>query len=170
MRFSNAHNLNGFTQIEISITLIIIGILSALAAPSLLGWYGTKQVEEALEEFRGVLKEAQSNAIRISNTCTLNITTSSPASITSTPTTCLPRDRIFDGISIRISSGLTNLQYDYLGETNLSSTETVVFSNPNNGGVQKCLVIAGPIGLTRIGTYLASDTTGTNSNNCNSQQ
>ena len=64
MHFSNAHKLSGFTQLEISITVIIVGILSAIALPSFLGWYGTKQVEEALTELQGFLQEAQVNAIR----------------------------------------------------------------------------------------------------------
>ncbi len=60
MQFSNARtNSQGFTLIELIIILFIVGILSAIAAPSFLGLLNRGKVNNAVAQVQGALQEAQ---------------------------------------------------------------------------------------------------------------
>jgi prepilin-type N-terminal cleavage/methylation domain-containing protein len=79
MQFLNAPpNKNrrnqGFTTIEMIITLIIVGILAAVATPSFLEANARSQVNETVSKIQGALLEAQTQAIRSGrNGCQITI-------------------------------------------------------------------------------------------------
>jgi len=58
----------GFTLIELIVATVIIGILAAISAPSMLAWYNNTKVDDALTQARGTLKQAQRKAIQKSKT------------------------------------------------------------------------------------------------------
>ncbi|MFB2895257.1 Tfp pilus assembly protein FimT/FimU [Aerosakkonemataceae cyanobacterium BLCC-F50] len=55
---------DGFTMVEMIVVVVIIGILSAIVAPSWLQWLTRQRVNTAQAEAVMVLREAQSNAKR----------------------------------------------------------------------------------------------------------
>ena len=54
----------GFTLIEMLVTIIIIGVIASLAAPNFLGLLNQSRVKDGLAQVEGAIKEAQRQAIR----------------------------------------------------------------------------------------------------------
>ena len=73
---SNVRNANanlGFSLIELSLTVVVIGVLAAITVPGFIQMYERFQANSAFDQVRGAIKEAQLQAIRRSTTCTLTI-------------------------------------------------------------------------------------------------
>lgn len=68
------HSQNkGFSLIEILIVVIIIGVLTAIAIPGFVGSFDRVKLNQAVVEVRGILQEAQRQAIRKSQPCGVTI-------------------------------------------------------------------------------------------------
>jgi prepilin-type N-terminal cleavage/methylation domain-containing protein len=145
MLLYNARRSNsGFTLTEMIVTIIIIGVIAAIAAPNLLGLLNRNRVNEAVRQIEGAIKEAQRQAIRESSSCTVNIT-----SATRTVSGgCLLSNRIINS-NVNINSDHT---IAFSGKGNTDSSATIVVSTSNNN-VQKCLNISAGLGLIREGDY-----------------
>lgn len=89
MHSSTVHKEQGFTQLETIIVLVVIGILSAISAPSFQNWVNTRKLNVGLSELEGTLIEGQNQAIRLSKSCTINLPIGSTPVLSSTPTHCL---------------------------------------------------------------------------------
>jgi len=75
MRRLNVHHKNqGFTLLEILISLAITGILAALTLPNLLAWLNRNKVQEATDSIQSALQDAQKQAMRRGRICTINFT------------------------------------------------------------------------------------------------
>lgn len=158
------HSNQGFTLIEMLVILIIIGILSAISAPSFLGMLNRSKVNSALNEARGALQEAQRESIRKSKTCTVVVPAGNNVALIS-PTNCLVTgDRQLGGVNTDHSNSVAGsgnwvITFDFKGRTNdVASAGTVVFSLPNNSVPKKCLVVSQGLGLIRTGNYNESAT------------
>jgi prepilin-type N-terminal cleavage/methylation domain-containing protein len=75
MRRSNVRKSKnkGFSLIETLIIVVIVGILAAIAIPSFVGSFDRVQLNQAVVEVRGILQEAQRQAIRKSQPCGVTI-------------------------------------------------------------------------------------------------
>jgi len=138
--------LQGFTLLETIVVLFIIGILSAISAPNLLGWYRRNQLNNAVTEVRGALQLAQQEAIRESDICKVTLETSTdPVEINScVSTTTLPKPVDVD------LSGSKTIKFGFRGNTN--NPNTITFSS-EAVSQDKCLVISMPLGIIREGSY-----------------
>jgi prepilin-type N-terminal cleavage/methylation domain-containing protein len=155
----------GFTLFEILIVLVIIGIITAIAAPSFLGALNARKVNEATLQTRGALQEAQRQAIRKSRNCSVRIvtdTSTQPAAIvpnSDQDRECLlTGDRLLKGITIRSKPTTPAnpwvITFDFKGRINTpSSGGTILFALPNSPKPLKCLVVSRGLGLLRIGDY-----------------
>lgn len=155
----------GFTLMELIIVIILIAILSAIAAPSLIVWVKQARVREAQTILRGALAETQQEAIRKSKNCAITI----PNDIED-PTiegTCLILgDRTLDKVKISHNGGgvltSTNL-FDFKGRTeaNLTNNLVIVISpeEDNDNSYQKCIIVSDGLGLIRTGNYPSNQTT-----------
>ncbi|PZD73074.1 Fimbrial protein [Acaryochloris thomasi RCC1774] len=156
----------GFTLIETLVTIAIIGILAAIAAPSFLSWVNSKRVDDALALLEGAVKEGQSEAIKQSQQCTISI----GASVTANPSNCLTtgsRDlsklgvRILDGTNgktgndtgalVELSNPGNDIVFSPKGTT--TSNKVAVVYQADGSGDMRCLVISSGLGLLRTGEY-----------------
>lgn len=158
------HHSQGFTLIEILVVIAMIGILSAIAAPSFLSYLNRAKVNGALTQVKGALQEAQREAIRKSRTCTVtldatNYKVTGPCLVTgdrdlcekrdSTNATCLQPKVLMSIPNGNFTSG-NQIVYGIRGNT--ASSGTVHFSRSDTPE-QRCLVTSVGIGLMRTGTY-----------------
>jgi Tfp pilus assembly protein FimT len=181
--FNVRRSSEGFTLIETLTILVLIGILSALAAPSFLGLLNRTKVNNALVKLQGALQEAQREAVRQSRNCTVivpagsNVTLTSPTEDTNgngvldlTPTSedinsngqldtnnCLVTgDRTLTDINIRRDATLGTITFNFKGQTTTggSDTQAIVISLANDTSIQeRCLMISNPLGMIKTGIY-----------------
>jgi prepilin-type N-terminal cleavage/methylation domain-containing protein len=164
----------GFTLIETLVTVVIVGVVAAIAIPSFTGWMTTKRIEDTLARVEGALKEARSSAVKKNRSCTLLITVQNVSAIrvdsvtgsTSPDPACLPSgERDFSGINPNISllgtggtSG-TLVTFSLRGTTPITQTTEAILvrrRDRNDDQKIKCLVLSSGIGAIRTGSYSES--------------
>lgn len=161
----------GFTLIETLIVIIVVGILSAIAAPSFLTLYRRTQVNEALTKVQGALQEAQREAMRRSKSCTVSIPSGNDITISTTSTSgCLiTGSRVLGDpsttspdiqVELVPSTSPWVITFDFKGRYS-ASTGTVIVSHPDVPSFKKCLVLSPGLGLMRTGEYSNSTCTTT---------
>lgn len=176
MLLLGVRNSNGFTLIETLVIVSIVGILSAIAAPSFLALLDRAKLNSAVAEVRGALQEAQREAIRKSKPCTvtLNIAerkVTSPCLVTGDRT--LPeRVAMVTNISAKIIpgnpiTGPIQLTFGIWGTAEFTVTSSVtppdtptdpsgkivLYISNTSTSEKKCVAISNTLGLTRAGTY-----------------
>lgn len=159
----------GFTLIETIVTVIIAGILAAVAAPNFYGLLKSNEVNEGIASLENALKEAQKIAIRESKQCTVTINAGTK-NITANPTDCLPTSRSFsDDVDMAINTApattTTTIDIDFaykgniivedIGGTNTTSSTIVISSNFTSNA--KCLFVPESIGGIKVGDYSGSN-------------
>ena len=155
----------GFTLIEIVAVTVIIGILSAIATPNLIGLWGKAQVKFALAEITGAIKESQREAIRRARLCRININPNDNL-LTGNPSNCLLGIRqVSPLVTIRtnLSGTPPNISFSHKGSTTKSGT--IVVSSPLTN-FQKCFVISLGVGIVRTGDYIGSDSGSVSATSC----
>lgn len=158
MRSINQHQ--GFSLPEVLVTVLILGIFAALGAPSFLSWVNNKRINDVLSQVEGALKESQAEAIRKSQRCSLNITSTA---VSANPANCLPtgtRDltRVSGGNNASgvtlVAHNTTAIEFSPKGST--SSSNILVFYHPEQSGGMRCLAISAGIGIIRAGEFKGS--------------
>jgi len=147
-------NDQGFTLIETLIIVMIIGILSAISAPSYLAFNSKRKVNDAVAKVQGALQECQRESIRRSKSYTVTLNTTDKKV---TGDCLVTGERIIDS-SVSVQSNETSIAFSYRGTITLPDSGTVVFSNTNTPNEKKCLVISSPLGIIRTGKYNISAT------------
>lgn len=177
--FIARNNSKGFTLLEMMIVVMLVGIMGAIAVPSFMAMNNTRTVNDAVEKAQGALQEAQVQAMRKSQSCSVKlvkigqkINTTDTTSVTTpvlrgNPPSCLiTGDRTLTGIVLdhNVSANSNNNQapleitFDYKGRTNaITSDRKVFFSVLNTSGQAKCITISKGIGLFRIGKKSGTD-------------
>jgi prepilin-type N-terminal cleavage/methylation domain-containing protein len=167
MQFFNvrAHN-KGFTLIEMLLVIVVVGILSAIAAPSLLGLYSRSRLMGSVTETQGALREAQRQAIRKSRNCTVTLDSSANMILGS----CLATgNRRLNSVTLRSST--PSFQFNIKGAiTNasgqlLTTPVVIVLSSPRSQTL-RCLVVSSPLGFIKTGTYSGSQQGTLTDTNC----
>lgn len=163
----NTKSDRGYTLTEMMVTLIIIGVITAIASPNFLGLLSRYRLEGALQQLLGAINETQRLAMVRGKSCRININPSTNK-ITANTAGCLLSDRsLDDGINIRSNfPGSTNITFSYKGSTTRAGT--IVLSSDNTD-LQKCFVIALGTGIKRVGDYNGSKTGSVFYTNCKTQ-
>ncbi|QFZ92330.2 prepilin-type N-terminal cleavage/methylation domain-containing protein [Synechococcus elongatus] len=159
----------GFTITEILIVIIIVGILAAVTTPSLAGFVGQQQTNQATSEVQASILEMvrETQRTNIEEGCKL---LSSDITVTRiirrfTPATnpnCLLNSRSFppgttiadnnfNGVSI-VAYGTGNVRI--LSGTNPISIASIQLSNTKSPAFQRCVQVAAPQGLVRTGRMI----------------
>lgn len=149
------HNL-GFSLPEVIAIVVILGILAALAAPSFFSWVNSRNLGDVMSQMEGALKEAQAEAIRKSQQCTLTITTSS---VTATPPNCLPtgtRDLTQvsgSNVNLVAQQNTSPIEIQFSSKGSTTSSNIFVLFNPDQSQGMRCLAISSGIGIIRTGEF-----------------
>jgi prepilin-type N-terminal cleavage/methylation domain-containing protein len=157
----------GYTLTELLVTLVIVGIIAAIASPSFLGLLSRYRLEGALQQLLGAINETQRLAMVRGKSCRININLSTNK-ITANTAGCLLSDRsLDDSITIRSNfTGSTNITFSYKGST--TRMGTIVLSSDHTD-LQKCFVIALGTGIKRVGDYNGSKTGSVSYTKCKTQ-
>jgi prepilin-type N-terminal cleavage/methylation domain-containing protein len=171
----------GFTLLEVIIAIVILGILTAVVSPSIMGTLNRAKLKDATEDLESALRLAQGIAIKYSQTCTVTInntstvTTGSNQYYTVTATsirddrgTTSTTDDIFRNCILETryilrrrggadilqlkTSGPGTISYDFNGEMATASNQTIVLYDEKTNQ-SKCIVLSSPLALIRSGEY-----------------
>lgn len=159
-RLNVVHRQNrGFTLFEILVATVIAGILAALSLPSLLGILKGNELKAAQDQVVNALRDAQRQAIRRSQKCTITINTSSdPVKISvKDPTAdkgCLSSSdsKLPKGVTLTSNNG-NDFTYSFKGNTTNAKTLTLASSGSKE---QRCVVVSMHLGILRTGIVKGS--------------
>jgi prepilin-type N-terminal cleavage/methylation domain-containing protein len=157
-RFPVHKGVQGFTQIELAITVLVIGVLATIAAPSFQQWQQQRKVDEAVIAVENAIRETQAEAVKRSQNCELRITASSSGASPIVNGNCLifTSDLNFRDISLQHNrSPIWTITFNSRGENrNPSNSATATFSilgASSSAITPRCIVMAPGIGLHRSG-------------------
>jgi prepilin-type N-terminal cleavage/methylation domain-containing protein len=157
----------GFTMIEIIVTVVVAGILMAVAVPSLLGLLSQTRVKDGLRQVEGSLKEAQRQAMRQGQTCKI-IMDAANNTIKPDPTTprCLSESKTIspdikfkgDVADPANNANLINVSFTHKGNNNGGERTIAIYRVKSDGqpvkdGVQKCVIITSNLGGIKSSSY-----------------
>lgn len=147
-------SIPGFTQIELMVTVVVVGVLAAIAVPSLAPWLRQQQVNAAMNEVDLALQESQNEAIKRNQTCQATLTRGNNVKLSGD---CLiSGSRTLNGVALDHSrtNDAWTISFNAEGENRSPANNpgTLWLSAP--GTQPKCLVISVGIGLRRMGKYV----------------
>ena len=151
MLHSNASKDLGFTLAESLIIVAIVGILVAIAIPSLKAAIDRAKLAQATDMVVGSLQQAQREAMRRDRGCTLTLDKIG-RKIVGDRGCLLSGDRYLpDSIEIDYTGTAGDIPYGIRGNT--TTNKTVVLSVRDNHQNARCLTISAPLGIIRLGSY-----------------
>ncbi len=156
-----SHAVRGFTQLEMMATLLVLGVLVAIASPSLLGWLRQREVDVALAQVETALQETQREAMKRGIPCNLRIeSTSKGIKLGTQPVltgNCLLGDRTLQHVALHHSRPDPSwmITFNARGENRSPNNDpgTLWITATDTQVQPKCLVISVGIGLHRVGRY-----------------
>jgi prepilin-type N-terminal cleavage/methylation domain-containing protein len=151
MLHSSASKARGFTLTESLIVVAIVGILVAMALPSMKAAIDRANLVRATDMVVGSLQEAQREAMRRDRGCTLTLDKVN-RKIVGEQGCLLTGDRYLpESIEIDYTGATGDIQYGIRGNT--TTNKAVTLSVRDSRRNKRCLTISAPLGIIRLGTY-----------------
>lgn len=158
--FSKSGNKEGFTLIEVIVTIIIVGILSAIVAPSWLNFVEVRRLNIAQDQIYRSVREAQSQAKKEKLPWKISIREKNQIVQWAVHPTSIPPEKVTwnnldNNIQIepepettgQAQDGLWQTQFDYRGNVNL--LKQVTLSSKNGNKAKRCVVVSTILGAVR---------------------
>jgi prepilin-type N-terminal cleavage/methylation domain-containing protein len=166
----------GFTQIEMAITVVVIGALAAIVAPSLQQWQQQRKVDQAVIILENAIRETQAEAVKRGQRCELSLQEGfNPSANGASPLIdgdCVIKTNDFELVGIRLEHTRTRpiwkIVFNHKGENRESNPAgvgsiaigagTAIFSVPGTTTIQpRCIAVSTGIGLHRSGRIRNGD-------------
>ena len=150
----------GFTLIELIIALIIMGVFVAIALPNVVNLQREGEARKAYSQIKGALIQAQTNADRQGQTCTVEFSDNGDNSylVTGNPNGCVLESFTIDMNIVSVTKSNfskfpTNISFSIVGKTSNASTLWITrkdFQNNPLETVARCIVVSST-GMIRTG-------------------
>ena len=144
---------NGFTLIELIVTVAIVAILAIIATPSLSAFIDQRRLEAGVEGVVDMIQTAKSEAIKRSANTTLTVSTTAPwfVGVAATGTACTSTANCLRSVSANecktcsiVSTTASSIVYTRRGLPEPLSTVTLVLESGQGKQVQ---VNVTPLGM-----------------------
>lgn len=160
----------GFTLTELLIVMLMVGILSAISAPTFMGMLNRNRVSNAAIRLKSALVEAQTNSTRRAKSCTVTIPSGNSVTlIEAIAGQCWRYGAdTFTDVSLSIVDTANTpptslpITFDFKGRVTVASasaggsdTRAIVISGQNTT-YQRCIMVSYPLGIVSMGTYTNS--------------
>lgn len=155
----------GFTLVEMIAAVVIVGIIAALATPSLLGMLYRSRVRDGVGQVEAAIRQAQRLAIRGSQACTITFSTNaagySTVKAAAGSNDCLVENRVLpddvffsllNGSSLDLIDSSNEIQLIFSSKGHPNVQGIMVVSHAQNP-TQKCIQIEGLLGSILTGNY-----------------
>lgn len=146
----------GFTLLEITIVVVLAGIIGAIAAPSFLSAYNRTKLDNALNDIRGALQEAQREAMRQGKSCSVIINGTTG---TIRGSCLITGNRKVDSTISITPSTVTTIPFSFRGNTTSGTDFILSYADNPNSQEKRCLSISSGLGILRTGVYDNSTST-----------
>ena len=160
-QFSAKHSASGYTLVEMIVVMVIVGILSAIAAPGWLSFMNSRRANAARDQVEQVLRQAQAQARSSKSDQTVSFNPAAkPPTITALGVTQrIGNDQLDPGsITLQAKNGgadITQITFDSNGyitppetideNTGLKVTVTI----PPSTGAKRCVIVQTLLGAMR---------------------
>jgi prepilin-type N-terminal cleavage/methylation domain-containing protein len=145
---------HGFTLIEQIGVISLIGILSAIGGPNLLGMFYSNQLKSETNQLHLALQYSQQQAQRRSQMCSLEFekgTENIINEITILQPGCLPSAEEKFGEGIVLQSSLPSVKFSFRGMP--VEPGIIILSSPKKVTEKRCIEILGGLGMIQQGIY-----------------
>ena len=146
---------------------VIVGILASTTIPSMVSLMAKNSLQSSMSQVTGAIRETQRAAIKKGQSCTVNLTQTTPNKVEGSPVGCitspvtLSSDITLSAVSISSSSPPTvtaltlpqSLIFSYKGNPNNTDELVIILRNSTKTVDQRCLAISPGIGIMRSGNY-----------------
>lgn len=151
--FARPSSARGFTQIEMTITVVVVGALAAIAIPSFSAGIQRQRLNVAFNQIELAIQQTQSEAVKRGQSCQFVLPPPGPAP--SFSGSCLLSGSFtLEGVELNHSHRPQpwTITFNANGENPPDSAGTFWLNTIDMDEMQsKCLVISAGIGLRRVG-------------------
>jgi prepilin-type N-terminal cleavage/methylation domain-containing protein len=151
MLHSNVSKQQGFTLLESLTVLAIIGILAAMAIPSLIAAQNRAKLAQSTDLVVASLQESQREAIRRNKSCTVTLDKVNNKIIGDSGCLLTGDRNLPNAIDLDYTGASGDLRYGMRGNT--TTNKSVILKVKDSPSVSRCLTVSAPLGIIRLGTY-----------------
>jgi prepilin-type N-terminal cleavage/methylation domain-containing protein len=154
---------SGFTLLEVLIVTAIIGVSSAIAVPSWLGFADLQRLKTAQDQVYRAMRQAQNQATKTKLTWqvsfrqqkdgivqwAVHLATVNPANVIWNNLD--PNVRMDTDTTLNESNGVRQIQFDYRGNVRQPPLGRITLSSRNVGKAKRCVYVSTILGTMRLG-------------------
>ena len=151
---------SGFTLVEILVVIVLVGILSAIAFTTWLGFVNTRRLNVAQDEVYRAMRQAQSQAKKQKLTWQVSFREQNdivqwavhPATVNASMANWNNLDsniRLDQETTLQQSNGIRQIQFDYGGNVRQPPLGRITLSSPYAGKAKRCVYFSTILGSMR---------------------